>query len=232
MKNKKIIFILSGTLIAIFIIIGINVLAFNKKIQTYEVDENYISQNQIKNDDEQLGNKNKDIDNREVESSKDNDSVEEITKDKETSDTNKTNEQDGSDISKEDIKDDKADVIDSTKNDNEDVKKENNDITQSSDEDNADKSDKPEEDYKSYTNHDWVDDKINENREEIADEDLDTGLLIGDKIDDDIVLGYLEDGLTNEEKADLKEYLKIVLSDAEYQEMNVLFDRYNYMMDE
>lgn len=88
------------------------------------------------------------------------------------------------------------------------------------------------ENPKKYTGHEWIDQKIDKNRDDINDDDLKEGLSIGDKIDDDIVLGFLEDGLTAEEKVDLKEYLEVILTPEEMDEVKVLIGKYGYMLEE
>jgi hypothetical protein len=82
-----------------------------------------------------------------------------------------------------------------------------------------------------YTGDAYLDATIEEHRDEISDDDLNDGLSIGDKIDRSIVVGYLEDGLTEEEKVALKAYLHSVLTDAEYETMVELFYRYNYILE-
>lgn len=227
-KNKTIIFILSGTLIAIFIIIGINVLAFNKKLQDFEVDNDYTSNNDVLNsiekesDDDQVSKTVNDIiePKNDIESNESNDITD--------GDTDTEEPDKGKSFTQEEVKGDIDDNnksinknVDSNSSQNEDENKSNTNI-----------EDKSNESDQTYTNHEWVDEKINDNKEDIDDSDLETGLSIGDKIDDDILLGYLEDGLTEEEKVDLQEYLQVVLTPEECQELNVLFKKYNYIFEE
>jgi len=82
-----------------------------------------------------------------------------------------------------------------------------------------------------YTGNEWVDDKICENKDQISDTDLQRGLAIGDKLDMDLVMAYLEDGLTDDERVSLKKYLESVLSDSEYETVKVLIGRYSSMID-
>lgn len=126
---------------------------------------------------------------------------------------------------------------------NEDTKKETEEIIEDNkeeipaeenqeinkDENDASQSHPVEEDY---TGYEWVDEKINTHIDEIKDMDLENGLSIGDKIDDDIVLGYLDSDMTAEDRASLMAYLKVVLDEEEYNELKVLFSRYDYIFQE
>ncbi|GMQ56967.1 hypothetical protein AN1V17_13610 [Vallitalea sediminicola] len=227
-KNRIIIFILSGTLIAIFIIIGINVLTFNKKLQDYEADNNYTSNNDISNDvkkKSKIDEVSKDVNditepNKDIELNDINDETDENTDIEESNDSKSFTQEEV----KGDIKD--SSQIVSSQNDEDDSSQNNNENNSNTNIENI-----PEKLDQEYTNHEWVDEKINENREDIADNDLEAGLSLGDKIDDDILLGYLEDGLTKEEKVDLQEYLEVVLTPEECKELNVLFEKYNYIFD-
>lgn len=70
----------------------------------------------------------------------------------------------------------------------------------------------------------WVNQKISENREEIADADLYSGAGIYDKLDTDYLFGLATDGLTAEEEADAKAYLANNLSESE---LSIAIDLYN-----
>lgn len=81
------------------------------------------------------------------------------------------------------------------------------------------------------TGNDWVDEKVNEHIDEIADEDIDAGASLSEKLDKEIISGFFEDGLTDEEKVELKSYLLENLSDEQYNSLIGLFNKYNYILD-
>lgn len=82
-----------------------------------------------------------------------------------------------------------------------------------------------------YTGKEWVDEKINVHINEITESDLYAGLSMAEKIDENIVMGYLEDGLTEEEKEELKTYLNSVLTRSEYELLKVLVEKYSYLLE-
>lgn len=72
----------------------------------------------------------------------------------------------------------------------------------------------------------WINQKIAERRIEIADSDLDAGIELYNLLDADYLFEKAEDGLTMEEKDEIKSYLNEKLSDDEMVTVNILFERY------
>lgn len=82
-----------------------------------------------------------------------------------------------------------------------------------------------------YTGTEWVDEKIEEHIDEIAEIDIAVGLSMVDKIDGDVLMEYLKDGLSETEREELKMYLASVLSPSEYEKLKVLIDKYYYILE-
>ena len=89
-----------------------------------------------------------------------------------------------------------------------------------------------EEELIAYTGNEWADEKVNEHKDEIVDDDLDEGLSIGEKLDSDKIQELLEDGLTDEEEKELKSYLLETLTTEEYQALKDLYSKYNHILEE
>ncbi|QUI24994.1 hypothetical protein HZI73_23060 [Vallitalea pronyensis] len=237
-KYKWMTIILTGVLITSLAMVGYHVWASNRKQAGYDVDRDYVSKNQNNE-----GSTNADVgtdagkDNTET-----NDELDEETVDN-ASEASTDNEQETTQDEEEGTQEQAAESEphkgkDPIDKENEDNKPSGEDVEGAPDSESTDQSEsdseeptKPDQNTveKDYTGHGWVDDTINENREDIADADLEDGLSIGDKIDDDILLGYLDGGLTDEERVDLKEYLEVVLTPEEMSKLDALFSKYNYM---
>lgn len=228
MRSYKLIaLIISGVCVILFVIIGMNVFGLNNKDDGYNVDSNYVSINEQEKESsivvevkkeskvkvkpdlkEQIISIGTQVEENQVEEAK------EVKKEKEDTKNNKVdnkeiveiNNKGGSNLEVETVEVDATDIINS----------------ESKDEEKAPTK---------YTGNNWVDEKIVENKDQISDKDLQSGLAIGDKIDTDLVMAYLEDGLTDEERESLKAYLNTVLSDSEYQTVKVLIGRYSSMVD-
>lgn len=67
---------------------------------------------------------------------------------------------------------------------------------------------------------------IEENKDDIEEEDLEAGTAILEKLDSDYLASLTEDGLTEEEKETMKEYLQSVLTEEEYQDVLELIGKY------
>lgn len=232
-QYKWVTIILTGILVTSIIMVGYHVWASNRNQAGYDVDSDYISKKEVSqtpsNPDAGTEIKNE------------SDETTDNTRDKAIENTQETiRDKEGKDEQSAESEPHKGtDPID-VKQENEDNKPSGEETVQVPDRESTDQSEStdgvepstPDDVKKSeddFTGHEWVDETINENRDDIADADLDAGLSIGDKIDDDILLGYLEDGLTEEERADLKEYLEVVLTPEEMSKLDALFNKYNYM---
>lgn len=82
-----------------------------------------------------------------------------------------------------------------------------------------------------YTGDSYIDHIISVHSDEISDEDIIFGLSIMDKVDNDTLYAYLEDGLIGEERGQLSDYLHSVLTEIEYAKLKELFYKYNYLLD-
>lgn len=71
----------------------------------------------------------------------------------------------------------------------------------------------------------WVQEKIDENIEDIDEVDLATGLAIYSKVDSGYLSSLSEGGMTDAEKIEAQNYLHSVLTDAEYAVAIVLFTK-------
>ncbi len=238
-QYKWVTIILTGILVTSIIMVGYHVWASNRNQAGYDVDSDYISKKEVS---ETLSNPDpgteiKD-DTTEIKNESDKTTTDN-TRDEAIENTQETiRDKEGKDEQSAESKPHKGTDPIEVKQENEDNKPSGEEIVQAPDRESTDQSESTEEPSTSndvkkseddFTGHEWVDETINENRDDIADADLDAGLSIGDKIDDDILLGYIEDGLTEEERADLKEYLEVVLTPEEMSKLDALFDKYNYM---
>jgi len=75
-------------------------------------------------------------------------------------------------------------------------------------------------------NDEYIQQQINENRASIDDKDLETGVPIFNKIDMNVVYDLADDGFTEEEKAELSDYLKSIFTEDEYENASQLFYKY------
>ena len=73
----------------------------------------------------------------------------------------------------------------------------------------------------------WVQEKIDENREQINDNDLSVGSEIYNKLDTEYIYGLLDEGLSEMEERELKEYIDKNLSEDEYITMKQLINKYS-----
>lgn len=225
---KLIALIISGICVVLFLIIGMNVFGLNNKHNGYDVDSNYVSINEKEQEPPTVD---------EVKEKIKIEIKEEIKPEIEEQSVNNETEV-------KEIKEVKEDMIEVEKQTNSNKVNNQEIIETNKDNDNnqgngTNKEIDIEEQLDlvereapiEYTGNKWVDDKIVENKDQISDTDLQSGLAIGDKIDTDLIMAYLEDGLTDDEKESLKKYLKSVLSDSEYETVKVLIGRYSSMVD-
>jgi len=82
-----------------------------------------------------------------------------------------------------------------------------------------------------YVKDKWVDSMIHENRDSIDDDDLSSGASIYNLIDTNYIFGLAEDGLTDEEEAEVMEYLEANLSPEQIQLAKALFNKYIGLVD-
>lgn len=77
-----------------------------------------------------------------------------------------------------------------------------------------------------YVKDDWINQKINENKEDINRNDLDIGAAIYNSLDTDYLFSLSDEGLTAEEKVMVDEYLSSQLSGADYEIAKELYYKY------
>lgn len=87
-------------------------------------------------------------------------------------------------------------------------------------------SDQTSEEDTQHVKDEWVNNIINENIDSIAEDDLEAGTPIYNKLDTDYLLGLAEDGLTDEEREEAMAYLEEALTEDELAVMMILMDRY------
>lgn len=208
---KLITLIISGLCVVLFVIIGMNVFGLNNKDDGYTVDRDYVSINEKEQEPPIVEEVVEQIELIKQETKAE--EVEEVKEQKiEIQEAEKTEEvQEVAGKSKEKKQEIiQTDIVEINENN-----KENKQPTA----------------LVEYTGNKWVNDKIVENIDHISEVDIQSGLAIGDKIDTDLVMAYLEDGLTDDEKESLSKYLKSVLSSSEYETVKVLRGRYSGMLD-
>lgn len=78
----------------------------------------------------------------------------------------------------------------------------------------------------SFVKDGWINEKINENKDKISENDLDRGARIYNGLDTDYLFSLSDGGLTDEERAQVDAYLSKSLSGADYQLAKELYYKY------
>lgn len=73
---------------------------------------------------------------------------------------------------------------------------------------------------------DWVQNQIDANKDQIDDTDLAVGAEIYNSLDTEYLFNLAEDGLTEEEKVQVNEYLRSNLTDEQYETAKTLYYKY------
>ncbi len=76
----------------------------------------------------------------------------------------------------------------------------------------------------------WVQDQINANRDQISDDDLYAGAAIYNALDTDFLFGLAADGLTEDEKVEVKAYLEATLTPNETALAMELYMKYAHLL--
>ncbi len=77
-----------------------------------------------------------------------------------------------------------------------------------------------------YVKDQWVNDMIQENRQDISDSDLNAGVPIYDKLDSSYLFSLAEDGLTEDEKREARAYMESRLTGSELSRAIELYNKY------
>lgn len=72
----------------------------------------------------------------------------------------------------------------------------------------------------------WVNEKINENKDKISTADLERGAAIYNTLDTDFIFGLADNGLTDEERKQVDDYLRSQLSGGDYELAKALYNKY------
>ena len=88
------------------------------------------------------------------------------------------------------------------------------------------------EDDEIPASYDWLEQKIEEHKEEIDEQDLADFRVIIDKINQEQIRIWSEGGFTTEEQDLLKEHLHSRLTESEYLRAKELFTEYRYLLEE
>lgn len=75
-----------------------------------------------------------------------------------------------------------------------------------------------------------VQERIDEVKDEVEPQDFSAGMNIANKLDISYLAGLAGGGITPEEKAEAKKYLKSQLTDAEIAKMKSLISKYSYLL--
>ncbi len=78
----------------------------------------------------------------------------------------------------------------------------------------------------SFVKDGWINEKINENKDKISENDLDRGARIYNGLDTDYLFTLADGGLTDEERAQVDAYLSKTLSGGDYQLAKELYYKY------
>jgi len=89
-----------------------------------------------------------------------------------------------------------------------------------------DKTGESPQDNTVSVNDQYVQQQIDANRELISEKDLEIGAPVFNKIDMDVVYALADDGFTEDEKTELRNYLKTVFTEEEYTMASGLFYKY------
>ena len=119
----------------------------------------------------------------------------------------------------------KEEVNNDTKSNKNTSEESNN--TESKSEETKDKStDIPKSVDENKLNKDYVKELIEENKDNIEEEDLETGNSIYEKLNTELIFSLTEGGLTDIEKQQIKDHMHEVLTDEEYKTAFELLNKY------